>query len=151
MTLLDQVPGAAWLLLCGLLVVLWWWSATRGSRRSRWRNRRAQGAESEAERLLEQEGYRLLERQVAGSFMMEIDGRPVQVSCRADLLVERGGLVYVADVKSGRSAPDPTFPATRRQLLEYLIAYDVDGVLLVDMEARRVHAVSFPAIALDEA
>jgi hypothetical protein len=34
-------------------------------------------------------------------------------------------------------------PATRRQLLEYRCAFGVDGVLLVDAEARRVHVIDF--------
>ena len=66
--------------------------------------------------------------------------------CRADLLVERDGRLYVADVKSGALATDPTLPATRRQLLEYLLAYEVDGALLVDMEARQIREVVFPAL-----
>ena len=36
--------------------------------------------------------------------------------------------------------------ATRRQLLEYALAYDVDGVLLVDMTAGRLHQVEFPTL-----
>ena len=36
--------------------------------------------------------------------------------------------------------------ATRRQLMEYAIAYDVDGVLLVDMESEKVRRVAFPEL-----
>ena len=62
--------------------------------------------------------------------------------CRADLLVEarsRSGFLrgqrFVAEVKTGERAIDPTHPATRRQLMEYLHVFEVDGVLLVDREA----------------
>ena len=66
------------------------------------------------------------------------------IALRADLLVERGGRRYVAEVKTGEAAPSLATAATRRQLLEYLIAYRVDGVLLVDAERGSVHEVEFP-------
>ena len=79
---------------------------------------------------------------------MEIDGQPVEVRSRADLLVEwtRGSIPrrFVAEVKTGRRAPEPTLPATRRQLLEYLHVFDVEGVLLVDMERRKIKRIGFP-------
>ena len=62
---------------------------------------------------------------------------------RADFVVVRRGRRYVAEVKTGQAAPDIAAPATRRQLLEYRCAFGVDGVLLVDAEAGRVHAVDF--------
>ncbi len=73
---------------------------------------------------------------------MAVDGRPVEAGLRADLLVERRGRVFVAEVKTGPAAR-PTAPDTRRQLLEYRIAFDCDGVLLVDMDAERVLRVDF--------
>ncbi|MCZ7678051.1 MAG: hypothetical protein M5U28_04430 [Sandaracinaceae bacterium] len=63
---------------------------------------------------------------------------------RADLLVERGGLAWIAEVKTGAEAPSITTRATRRQLLEYAHAFDVAGVLLVDPERGRVHRVTLP-------
>ena len=63
---------------------------------------------------------------------------------RADYLVGHGALVFVAEVKTGLKAPRVETPGTRRQLLEYRIAFDVDGVLLVDVDAGRIQAVTFP-------
>ena len=62
---------------------------------------------------------------------------------RADLVVHGRGRRWVADVKTGAEAPRLTTQATRRQLLEYRVAYEVDGVLLVDMEEGVVHTVDF--------
>jgi hypothetical protein len=59
-------------------------------------------------------------------------------------VVAGGGLRYVAEVKTGAFAPRLETAATRRQLLEYRIAFDVDGVLLVDADAERVRLVEFP-------
>jgi hypothetical protein len=49
----------------------------------------------------------------------------------------------VAEVKTGRWAPRLETAATRRQLLEYRFAFDVDGVLLVDADADRVSSIEF--------
>ena len=138
-------------LVLALVVALWGWrrARTRLSRASRRRNRRARRAETAAERLLEARGFAVLERQLTGCWLLEVDGEPGEVSCRADLLVEREGSLYVADVKSGSAAPDPRKPATRRQLLEYLLAFDADGALVVDMERRQIREVAFPGLLSD--
>jgi hypothetical protein len=99
--------------------------------------------ERHAERLLHRLGYAVCERQVATSWSVTCDDEVHEVALRADLLVERDGKRYVAEVKTGRVAPRLATAATRRQLLEYRIAYDVDGILLVDAEAGRVMHVDF--------
>ena len=100
--------------------------------------------EGRAASLLERRGYRVVGRQVEGSYLLDVDGAKAEVRVRADYVVEAGDRRYVAEVKSGRLAPRLDTAATRRQLLEYRVAFDVDGVLLVDGEAGRVHAVAFP-------
>ncbi len=121
--------------------------AWRGfARRRALASARARGAagEARAEGLLRRRGFRVLGRQVATSYGVGVDGAHVPVDLRADYLVAHGGRRYVAEVKTGRLAPRIDTPATRRQLLEYRVAFDVDGVLLVDAEADRVHTVEFP-------
>jgi Holliday junction resolvase-like predicted endonuclease len=113
------------------------------------RGRRARRLEAQAERLLKRQGFVIVDRQVTLNWPMEVDGDLVQARLRLDLVVERGGLVYVAEVKSG-SAVRATAPETRRQLLEYRLACDVDGVLLVDMEAKQILEVRFPRLWADE-
>jgi hypothetical protein len=66
------------------------------------------------------------------------------VDVRADYVVGVSGRRYVAEVKTGVFAPRLETAATRRQLLEYRIAFDVDGVLLVDAETERVRLIEFP-------
>lgn len=107
---------------------------------------RERGAEGEvrAEALLRRMGYAIVARQAARSYGVSIDGQPLSVDLRADFVVERGRRRFVAEVKTGRLAPRLETSATRRQLLEYRVAFDVAGVLLVDADAGRVHAVEFP-------
>ena len=135
------------LLLFGFSFLLalfgWWRSANRIGRKNRARQRTASRGEALAERVLQRNGYKIIDRQLTGRWSMRIDGRPVDVHSRADLLVMKGGHTYIAEVKTGTEAPDPTRPATRRQLLEYLHAFPVRGVLLVDMVERQIHEVQF--------
>ena len=113
--------------------------------RMRWRKRRvrARTGEEEAEQLLVDRGFRVLRKQFRQPWTITVDGSTEQVQLRADLLVEKGAKQYVVEVKTGSVAPNIRTPATRRQLLEYSLAYDVDGVLLVDMEKRRIHRIGF--------
>lgn len=120
---------------------LWWAAATRTSRQNRRRLRAAQVGEAGAEDLLRRAGYQIEARQVHTRWTLSVDGVATEVTCRADLVVRGPDGRFVAEVKTGARAPDPTHPQTRRQLLEYRLAFDVDGVLLVDMEAGRIRTV----------
>jgi hypothetical protein len=115
-------------------------------RRTHRRLRRARAAEDRARVLLERLGYDILGAEVGGSYDVHVDGRPVRIDLRADYVVERGGKRFVAEVKSGAAAPSIGTSATRRQLLEYRVAFDVDGVLLLDGETSLAHAVEFPGV-----
>ena len=117
------------------------WAVRR--RLSMSRERGAAG-EVRAEKLLRARGYAILGRQVAATYGVGVDGEDVPISLRADYLVARGGARFVAEVKTGRLAPSLATSTTRRQLLEYRVAFEVDGVLLVDAESDRVHEVVFP-------
>lgn len=151
--MLERLPWAdvpAWLILvvvlAGLLALQTlslWWLRGKPARVHRERMRRAVRAEKQAERLLRKQGFRILDRQVEGGWAWDVDGERHRARLRADLLVTRAGRRYVAEVKSGSEAPSASAPATRRQLLEYRLAYNVDGVLLVDMEEHRLREVRF--------
>ena len=112
---------------------------------SRTRNHRAQRGECEAESMLEGLGYRILDRQIRELGQVWLDGELVEFEVRADLLVERHDVHFVAEVKTGRLAPDPGYPPTRRQLREYARVFDDCGILLVDVELGTVIEVCFEA------
>ncbi len=153
MALMDlrALPPNALLVLLASTMLLAVVQSARLAWQGFWRRRtiairRERGAAGEkyAEKLLREWGFGILGRQVAVSYDVQIDGQPVAIDLRSDYLVSYGDKRYVAEVKTGRAAPRIDTPATRRQLLEYRIAFDVDGVLLVDAEAKRIHAVEFP-------
>ena len=137
--------AAALVLLTGifLMVAAWWWGARRVARANIRRGRRAQEGERVAERLLERAGYRIVGRQVHRTSTMCVDGEHVEISVRVDLIVRRRRHRFIAEVKTGSSAPSPTLPATRRQLREYAAFFPDHGLLLVDVEAHRILEVSF--------
>lgn len=107
------------------------------------RAQRGREGESRAEALLQRAGYTVLDTQVTRDTGIIVNGtlRPVKV--RADLLVEKEGQTFVVEVKTGSVAPDPASAATRRQLLEYHYAFDVDGLLLADMERNELMTIGF--------
>lgn len=152
--LFEEITGIK-LVAFGLALLLifalfgWWRARGRVGRANRARGRKARRAENAAERWLESRGYKVLDRQLTGRWDLEINGEVREVTCRADLLLRYRGCLYVADVKTGRDAPNPQLPATRRQLLEYLLAFDADGVLIVDMNRKRIYEVSFPGLLAD--
>lgn len=140
--LLVLLAAAALLALVQTARIVWrgfWRRRTIAIRRER-----GEAGERRAEGLLRDRGFEILGRQVAVSYGVRVDGEAMVIDLRADYLVAAGDKRFVAEVKTGRAAPKIDTSATRRQLLEYRIAFDVDGVLLVDAEADRVHAVEFP-------
>lgn len=116
-------------------------------RRSTLRYERAMEGEKRAAMVLETRGYRVLGAQVAAEYQLRVDRTDLIVALRADYLVEKRGRRYVAEVKTGAHAPRIENRSTRRQLLEYRIAFDVDGVLLVDGDSGTIQAIEFPALA----
>jgi hypothetical protein len=113
------------------------------------RFRRAVNAEAQAPKLLKKHGYEILGAQVVGGYTLDVDGRPINVPLRADYLVKRENFCFLVEVKSGNVAPKLTTASTRRQLLEYVIAFQVDGILLLDAESQQLHQIVFPLATID--
>jgi hypothetical protein len=126
-----------------------WHLLSRWYRRNRLRHRfsRAQKKEAEAAHILREYGYNILGSQVEGSITLVQDGEALSAPLRADYWVEKRGRSFIAEAKSGNKVTNVLDRGTRRQLLEYLLAYEVDGVLLVNTEERIVSEVNFPGIS----
>ncbi len=125
------------------LVIARWLRGVRGTWRAKRRAGRALAGEDSAAELLKQAGFTILGKQVRTWWSPLVDGQPCETEVRADYLVEGDGEVLVAEVKTGEAAPRFETAATRRQLLEYHVAFDVDGVLLVCPERGVIHRVDF--------
>ena len=129
-----------------VLVVVWLVTFVKGrlaSWKSRGRMHRAVRGEQRAVGLLEQSGWHVVDSQVSHAWMLRVGDTTVEIDLRADHIVRRAGQRWLAEVKTGRQAPSISNAATRRQLLEYHEAFDVDGILLVDIERETVQPVQF--------
>ena len=133
------IPG----LLCLLFALGWWWSRGRIRRANMRRGHRARKGEDAAERMLRRAGFEVVDAQVHRVSTMIVDDEPVEISVRVDFIVRRRRRSFVAEVKTGAVAPSPTHPATRRQLREYAAFFPDHGLLLVDVEAGRIHEIAF--------
>lgn len=122
-----------------VLVVRRWLASWRARRRGA----RAVAGEGAARGMLEEAGYEVVAAQARLEWEIFVDGEPLAVELRADYVVEREGERLVAEVKTGEAAPSLTTAATRRQLLEYRVAFGVAGVLLVCPERGTIQRVEF--------
>jgi hypothetical protein len=109
------------------------------------RSERAMAGEVDAEALLSTHGYQVLVRQPRAIWSPRVDGVAVPCDLRADLLVkdEDNDEILIAEVKTGDMAPLLSTAATRRQLLEYQMAFGVAAILLVCPETASVARVDF--------
>jgi hypothetical protein len=127
-----------------LVVALLRWLAARGrSRVARRRARVALAGEHRAEALLAAAGFTVEGRQVPHLWRIAVDDDVHEAALRCDFVVVRGGERWVAECKTGEVAPRLATAATRRQLLEYQVAYAATGVALVDATAGTVVEVRF--------
>jgi Holliday junction resolvase-like predicted endonuclease len=137
--------------LAGALIALMiarWLRRWGGSRRARRRATRAIAGEGAAAELLRRAGFRIVAVQARTSWAPLVDGEPFEIELRADFLVEADGELLVAEVKTGDEAPRLSTAATRRQLLEYHVAFGADAVLLVCPELSSVHRIEFPQLRI---
>jgi hypothetical protein len=114
------------------------------TRRRRRMARQARRGELTAQRLLYELGYAIEAEQPAQPWLLEVEGQHLEIVLHADYLVSKRGERYVAEVKTGDVVASLRHGPTRRQLLEYQLAYRVAGVLLVDVLGASVVSVRFP-------
>lgn len=119
---------------------------SRALRRNRQKKRMRRGkiAESKATVLLANRGYNILAEQPRFNAEISIDGELETFTIIPDLIVERHGIRYVAEVKSGCFGGQTLAPAARRQMLEYLLLTGCDSVLWVNPDNGTMREVQFP-------
>ena len=107
--------------------------------------KRGRKGERNSIRLLENYGYKVLDEQIKLNGYFFIDGELSEFDLRPDLLVEKDGVKYIAEVKTGEVA-NPSNRNTRRQLHEYSYYSNQDIVLLVDPIKKSIKKLSFRKI-----
>lgn len=128
----------------GLLVYLYYtfikWIEERKKKK---KFKKAEILEEEASTFLQKNGYEVIERHPEIGYTLSVNGEEYSIKVTPDYLVRKEGEILIAEVKTGESAPDISNRHTRRQILEYYIASEYDGVILVDMENREINRIDF--------
>ena len=107
--------------------------------------KRGKKGEMTAIKLLEKKGFKILNEQINLNGYFFINGNLKKFDLRPDLLVEKNGVEYIAEIKTGEVA-DPSNINTRRQLHEYSYYGNQDVVLLVDPLKKSINELSFKKI-----
>ena len=104
--------------------------------------KRGKKGERNSIKFLEKNGYKILDTQIRVSGYFFIDGALTEFDLRPDLLVEKGGAKYIAEIKTG-DVSNPKNRNTRRQLHEYSYYSGIENILLVDPIKKSIKSVSF--------
>ena len=141
---MDSAEG---LILVAFVVVFFLWLGWK--LRLAWKNflfslvrRRGRIGETKAIRLLEKYGYKIIQSQVQLPGYLYVDDDRLKFNSRADYLVERGGVQYLAEVKTGHAAKVSN-RNTRRQLFEYASLGKTDTIVLVNATSGTVNEIRF--------
>ena len=113
------------------------------AKRLRKRFSKSRQAEKEAEKILKKNGYAIIDAQKSKPLLITIGDKIHRYLVRIDYLVRKRGKVYVVEVKSGEKIPYITNRETRRQMLEYYLAYQPSGILLLNMKNKNISEVKF--------
>src|SRR3989338_17263 len=100
-------------------------------------------SEKEAEGLLGQAGYRILDKQFKETIITNIDGKDHVGYLLADYTVQRDKDKFVVVIKTGEGEGDPNEPVFRRKLMEYRLAFKDYGILVLDVGRGELHEVHF--------
>lgn len=100
--------------------------------------------EKRAAKLLEQHGYTVREFHPKVAYTLHVDNSSERITLELDYIVEKNNKKYVAEVKSGEHTSSILYAPTRRQLLEYAVATDFDGYLLVQTHTNTIQEIRFP-------
>lgn len=107
---------------------------------------RAKKAELDAMSFLEKHGYRIEAVQESKEVITEVDGKSKKNKVIADYIVKKGKKKYVVEVKTGKQTDKITASGIRRQLLEYFLIFQPHGIILLDMENKKLQHINFKYI-----
>lgn len=113
------------------------------AKRLRKRFSKSRQAEKEAEKILRKNGYTIIDAQKSKPLLITIGNKIHRYLVRIDYLAKKRGKVFVVEVKSGEKIPYITNRETRRQMLEYYLAYQPCGILLLNMKNKSISEVKF--------
>ena len=99
--------------------------------------------ETEAEYFLKGKGFNIIGNQEIHYHNYSVNGQNRSNKLIVDYVAEKAGKKYLVEVKSGKDAISIDNKNSRRQLLEYDLVIENDGVILLDMENENLQFVKF--------
>ena len=98
--------------------------------------------EEKAKKLLKKNGYKILKKQFTIKCKLLENNAEQHFILKPDYLVKKNNVSYIAEVKTGKSA-NIINRNTRRQLLEYLVNYKSETILLIDVRKEKITTIKF--------
>lgn len=126
-----------------VLIANYRWKAFLAARKRKSRFARGEKMEAKAASVLKKKGFEILEYQGQYQHHYLVDGQDRKAKLEVDYVVAKKGRTYLVEVKSGQEATRIENKSTRRQILEYSIAIENDGVFLLDMESEILQKIEF--------
>ncbi len=134
------------ILICislGVISFRLWYKSFSRKKQQRKRFKRGLKLEQKAASFLVSKGFTIIDEQVEYQHTYLINGEEHSSKINIDYLVEKNAKVFVVEVKSGKSAISIKNRSTRRQILEYAVTIDCDGIYLLDMENKELQLIEF--------
>tara|TARA_B100000029_G_scaffold416593_1_gene420928 strand:- start:79 stop:522 length:444 start_codon:yes stop_codon:yes gene_type:complete len=103
---------------------------------------RGKYGETKAINLLKINGYQILEKQLTLKGRLFENKKLQAFTIRPDYLVKKNNDIFIAEVKTGKSASINNI-STRRQLLEYSKIYNSKKIILVDINNASIKLIEF--------
>ncbi len=99
--------------------------------------------ETEAEYFLKEKGFNIIGNQEINYHNYLVNGQNRRNKLIVDYVAEKAGKKYIVEVKSGKEAISLNNKNSRRQLIEYDLVIENDGLILLDMENKDLQFVQF--------
>lgn len=99
--------------------------------------------EFEAKSFLQNLGFTIIAEQVSLISNMLVDNKKYNYEVIADFLVKRKNEKAIVEVKTGKEAINPLNINTRRQILEYMLLYNINKLYLFDAQNKKLQEIKF--------
>lgn len=100
----------------------------------------------DAEEVLKKSGFKIIEKDLKKSIVINVDGRDHLGIVPADFVVGRDKKRFLVIARGGSFTIDPTIPALRRELLEAQTVYNTEELILLNMSDQSIHEIRFEFI-----
>lgn len=139
-----NLPNHMWIAVLALVLLVIAVTLYLALRFQRWRarrlgsanRRRGRKAEHQARKLLERQGYKVLDDKPRFAHTLLVNGAPASFDVNPDMLVCRDGTSYIVEVKNYNDSTGINNAAIRRQVIEYLRATGLPCLLIHMPEGR---------------